>query len=139
MLNEIVIPLVSDATFFQMLSMAIHQLSAHLVAVQSDFVDTLCELSRTISDSARPASSVSKSFHPFSVTSNAGAVGVSSGIRGVRSLRNNLGDSEILTSINRATCTLGDRSSSCIQRPRFLRMWPRSNVAKDQWRRVNID
>lgn len=83
MLNELVIPLVSDTAFFQMLSMATHHVSAHLVAVQSDFVDTLHDLSHTISNSARPASSVSRSFHPFSAMSNAGTVGVSSDIRGV--------------------------------------------------------
>jgi len=84
--NEVVIPLVSDTAFFQMLSMTIHHISVHLTAVESEFVDSLRDLSRIIGDSARPASSVSRSFHPFSATSNAGAIGVSSDIRGVRFL-----------------------------------------------------
>jgi hypothetical protein len=84
-LNEVVIPLVSDTAFFQMLSMAIHHVSAHLIDVRSNFVDTLRDLSRNISDLARPASSVSRSFRPFSVTSNAATINVSSNISGVRS------------------------------------------------------
>ena len=86
MLHRLVIPLVSDTVFFQTLSLAIHHLSAHFFAVQSDFLDSLAELSNSISDSARPASSVSKSFRPFSITSNARKVGVSSDIKGVRFL-----------------------------------------------------
>ncbi|KAG5645958.1 hypothetical protein DXG03_004750 [Asterophora parasitica] len=63
--NEVVIPLAADMLFFTTLSTAINDLSAHLVTVQSDFVDTLFALSRTISDSARPTSSTA-GFRPHS-------------------------------------------------------------------------
>lgn len=82
-LHELVIPLVSDTAFFQLLSLAIHHISAHMIVLQSNFVNTLHDLSSAIRNSARPASSVSRSFHPFSATSNAATVGVSSGVRGV--------------------------------------------------------
>lgn len=81
-LHELVIPLVSDTAFFQLLSLAIHHISAHMIVLQSNFVNTLHDLSSAIRNSARPASSVSRSFHPFSATSNAATVGVSSGVRG---------------------------------------------------------
>ncbi|KAG6914825.1 hypothetical protein DXG01_015126 [Tephrocybe rancida] len=68
--NEVVIPLASDMIFFQTLSTAISHLSAHLVTVQSDFVDTLNTLSRTIGNSARPASSSDSGFRPHSVLSS---------------------------------------------------------------------
>ncbi|KAF5381778.1 hypothetical protein D9615_005505 [Tricholomella constricta] len=64
--TEVVIPLAADMLFFTTLSTAINDLSAHLVTVQSDFVDTLNTLSRTISNSARPTSSTSPAFRPHS-------------------------------------------------------------------------
>lgn len=71
--HEVVIPLVSDTAFFQMLATALQALSAHLLTVHLDFVDTLHDLSRTIGDSARPASSTSGGFHPSSgVTAGSG-------------------------------------------------------------------
>lgn len=63
--NEVIIPLTADMMFFQTLSTAIEDLSAHMVTVQSDFVDTLQSLSRTIGDSARPTSSTT-TFRPHS-------------------------------------------------------------------------
>ncbi|KAG5653773.1 hypothetical protein H0H81_010614 [Sphagnurus paluster] len=65
-MNEVVIPLAADMLFFQTLSTAINDLSAHLVTVQSDFVNTLHTLSRTISDSARPTSSTRSNFRTHS-------------------------------------------------------------------------
>ncbi|KAG6844396.1 hypothetical protein H0H87_007208 [Tephrocybe sp. NHM501043] len=68
--NEVVIPLASDLLFFQTLSTAINHLSTHLITVQSDFVDTLSTLSRTIGDSARPTSSSNSGFRPHSILSS---------------------------------------------------------------------
>lgn len=65
--NGIVIPLAADMAFFQTLLAAINDVSAHLVTVQSDVVNTLNALSQTIGDSTRPTSSTSSSFRPHSV------------------------------------------------------------------------
>ncbi|KAG6837021.1 hypothetical protein H0H93_016228 [Arthromyces matolae] len=63
--SEVVISLASDMAFFQALANAISGLSVHMLTMQSDFVETLNKLSRTIARSARPASSVS-GFQPHS-------------------------------------------------------------------------
>ncbi|RDB26687.1 Transcriptional regulator of yeast-form-adherence 3 [Hypsizygus marmoreus] len=76
--NEVVIPLAADMEFFQTLSTALEGLSAHMATVQSDFVDTLVTLSRTIAHSAHPASSSSNTFHPHSaVTSKPWSISIS--------------------------------------------------------------
>src|ERR1700722_6116118 len=67
--HEVVITLVSDATFVQLLSTALQSLSAHLPLVQSNFLSNLDHLSKDISSSARPMSSIS-SFRPHSATSD---------------------------------------------------------------------
>lgn len=76
--REVVIPLISDGQFFELLSTALEQMSAHLKNVQSEFLMGLTTLSQTIADSARPASSVlGPSFHPLSpLKDHAGAVRV---------------------------------------------------------------
>ncbi|KAG6866165.1 hypothetical protein C0991_008119 [Blastosporella zonata] len=68
--NEIVIPLAADMLFFQALSTAVTHIAAHLVTVQSNFVDTLNTLSEKIGDSARPTSSSGFGFQPHSVLSS---------------------------------------------------------------------
>lgn len=79
--QEVVIPLLSDTAFFQLLSAALQSLSAHLLTLHSDFTNTLKDLSRNISLSARPISSTS-SFHPHSSLSNPASISVSSPIFG---------------------------------------------------------
>ncbi|KAG6873692.1 hypothetical protein C0995_012154 [Termitomyces sp. Mi166 len=61
--NEVIIPLASDMVFFRTLSNSINDLSAHLLTMESDFVETLNELSRTVANSARPASWNTSGFH----------------------------------------------------------------------------
>ena len=52
-----------------------HALNTHLAAVRADFLQNVTSLSRTISDTARPMSSVS-SFHAYSNSSNPAVVNV---------------------------------------------------------------
>jgi len=59
---EIVVPLVSDSAFFQLLVATLEGLSEHLLAIHAQFVETLTELTRAVSDSARPVSSTSQGF-----------------------------------------------------------------------------
>lgn len=68
--REIVIPLQSDTAFFQLLYTALQSLSAHLLVIRSNFTGNLEELSRTISHTARPVSSASRSFVPSSSLSD---------------------------------------------------------------------
>jgi hypothetical protein len=75
--KELIIPLFSDTAFFQLLSTALQSFSAYLLSVHSDFITILQDLSRNVSQSARPASS-SSSFHPHSASSNPAAITVSS-------------------------------------------------------------
>ncbi|KAF9009176.1 hypothetical protein BDZ89DRAFT_1143956 [Hymenopellis radicata] len=72
--HELVIPLASDSAFFQMLSTALESTSQHLTSVQSEFSVTLAQLSRDISDSARPVSSTTPSFHPHSRLTHPGTI-----------------------------------------------------------------
>ncbi|KAJ7856706.1 SPX domain-containing protein [Mycena olivaceomarginata] len=79
---EIVIPLVSDSAFFELLVTALQGLSAHLLAIHAQFVETLAELTRSVSDSARPVSSTSHSFKAHSPwNSDAGGVRVDASSR----------------------------------------------------------
>ncbi|KAF7437333.1 hypothetical protein PC9H_004172 [Pleurotus ostreatus] len=66
---ELVIPLVADGAFFELLSDALRALSEYLTGVRSDFSVTLRNLAATISSSARPMSATS-SFRPYSVVSS---------------------------------------------------------------------
>jgi len=75
--QELVIPLLSNTAFFQLLSTALQSLSAHLLTVRSGFINTLQTLSRDISLSARPVSSTS-SFHPHSSSSDPASIAISS-------------------------------------------------------------
>lgn len=134
--NEVVIPLVSDMAFFQMLSDAIEGLSAHLATVHSDFVDTLEGLSRTISNSARPTSSTT-TFHPYSlVTSDAGAIRYPAHAAKVR-FHTDLRTTLLLMGSYRVTYILGERFSSCTLRQRCLRVSVRRVEAKGRWMRAN--
>ncbi|KAH0579150.1 hypothetical protein H2248_003303 [Termitomyces sp. 'cryptogamus'] len=65
--NEVVILLASDKVFIRTLLNSINGLSAHLLTMQSHFVETLNGLSRTIAKSARPISRTTSGFHPHSV------------------------------------------------------------------------
>ncbi|KAF5366316.1 hypothetical protein D9758_005713 [Tetrapyrgos nigripes] len=68
--RELVIPLVKDSAFFQLLSTALQGLSEHFSVLHTEFTDTLEDLAKTISDSTQPLSYSSKSFHPHSVVSS---------------------------------------------------------------------
>ncbi|KAI5116690.1 hypothetical protein M0805_007511 [Coniferiporia weirii] len=65
--RELIIPLTSDMAFFQLLHTALQSLSAHLLVVRADFIAKLEALARSISHTARPQSSTSRSFHPSSL------------------------------------------------------------------------
>ncbi|KAJ7080454.1 SPX domain-containing protein [Mycena epipterygia] len=64
---EMVIPLVSDSAFFRFLETALQVVADHLTTVHDQFVATLTELTRVVSDSARPVSSTSLAFKVHSV------------------------------------------------------------------------
>lgn len=72
--HEIVIPLMSDSAFFEMLSTALQSTHRQLSNVQSEFTDTLQGLSRSISNTARPMSSTSSNFHPHSILAHPGTI-----------------------------------------------------------------
>ncbi|KXN82923.1 hypothetical protein AN958_02006 [Leucoagaricus sp. SymC.cos] len=83
-LHEVVIPLVSDSQFFELLYATLEHMSTHLKSVESDFMETLTTLSRTIGDSARPASSshslLGGSFRALSpLKDNAGTIQIQRG------------------------------------------------------------
>ncbi|KAJ6460948.1 SPX domain-containing protein [Mycena sanguinolenta] len=76
---EIVIPLASDLAFFELLIKTLRGLSEHLIAIQAQFVETLAELTKTVSDAARPVSSTSHGFKALSaLKSGVGDVRVNS-------------------------------------------------------------
>lgn len=75
--QEVVIPLVSDTEFFNNLISALEGMSTHMSTVHQEFTKSLKSLSRTISESALPASA-SPSFHAHSaVSSHPGSIMVS--------------------------------------------------------------
>jgi hypothetical protein len=76
--REYIIPLVSDAAFFDLLTSAISGLSAQLTTVHSEFMATLVDLSKSISDSALPISQINPSYRPFSAVDDPGAIAVPS-------------------------------------------------------------
>ncbi|THU89964.1 hypothetical protein K435DRAFT_781386 [Dendrothele bispora CBS 962.96] len=71
--EELVIPLVKDSAFFQLLSTALQGLSDHFLTLHTGFTDTLQSLAKTIGNSARPVSSTT-TFHPHSVLSHPGEI-----------------------------------------------------------------
>ncbi|KAJ3559944.1 hypothetical protein NM688_g25 [Phlebia brevispora] len=73
--KEVVISLPSDTVFFEVLLETFEALNNHLAAVRNEFVVNVTDLSRTISDTARPMSSLS-SFHAYSHSTNPAAVSV---------------------------------------------------------------
>ncbi|KIM43658.1 hypothetical protein M413DRAFT_443563 [Hebeloma cylindrosporum] len=78
-MQEIVVPLVHDTEFYSLLSGKLESISEHLTGLQTEFVDSLQELSRTIGDTTHPAS-VAASFQPLSsITTDAGSVRVKTG------------------------------------------------------------
>ncbi|KIK52382.1 hypothetical protein GYMLUDRAFT_49974 [Collybiopsis luxurians FD-317 M1] len=73
--REIIIPLVKDSAFFELLSTALHSLSDRLSSLYGDFAESLETLSQKIGDSARPVSeSRRRNFHAYSALSNAGTI-----------------------------------------------------------------
>ncbi|KAJ7471276.1 SPX domain-containing protein [Mycena galericulata] len=72
---EIVIPLVSDSAFFQLLATTLQALRDNLLTINAQFVRTLGELTTLVSQSARPASATSPGFKAHSPLS-ADAAGV---------------------------------------------------------------
>ena len=76
--QEVVIPLASDTMFFEVLMQALQSLSTQLGAVSDEFLENLTTLSREIAATARPMSSTSSTFHPYSNTSNPATVHVHS-------------------------------------------------------------
>ncbi|KAE9385623.1 hypothetical protein BT96DRAFT_1006875 [Gymnopus androsaceus JB14] len=72
--RELVIPLVKDSAFFELLSTALHDLSGRLSVLYTDFTDTLQALSVKIADSARPVSANASNFHPHSILSHPGTI-----------------------------------------------------------------
>ncbi|KAJ3569146.1 hypothetical protein NP233_g5238 [Leucocoprinus birnbaumii] len=55
--REVIIPLVSDSQFFELLHNTLEHMSLHLKSIEDNFMETLKDLSKAIGDSARPASS----------------------------------------------------------------------------------
>ncbi|KAJ3716221.1 hypothetical protein C8R42DRAFT_725411 [Lentinula raphanica] len=75
--QEVVIPLVKDSAFFELLSTALDNLSDRMSALYMDFTDTLETVSRNISDSARLIFSRKHAFHLHSLLSDPGSVSIS--------------------------------------------------------------
>jgi hypothetical protein len=75
-IQEVVVPLVQEMEFYNILTTTLESVSSHLTTVQSDFLSSLRNLSDIISHSAHPTSAASK-FHPHSaLTANPGLVRV---------------------------------------------------------------
>jgi len=78
-MQEVVIPLIHDSEFFNILSTTLESISAHLTKMHEEFLSNLTDLSRAIADSSHPAS-VAAGFHPSSsITTHAGAIRVRTG------------------------------------------------------------
>ena len=76
--REYVIPLASDAAFFDLLTNAVDTLSTQLTTVRSEFMAGLADLSKSISDSALPISQTDTSYRPFSAGDDPGAIDIPS-------------------------------------------------------------
>lgn len=72
--RELVIPLASDTAFFQLLHGALLSLSVHLDTMKARFIQDLEQLASNISNTARPLSSISRSFHPASPSSDPSSI-----------------------------------------------------------------
>ena len=82
--REIVIPLVHDTKFYELLSTTLESIAERLGVIHADFVRSLQDLARDIADTAQPAS-VAANFHPpSSVTTHAGTLRVKTGELKVR-------------------------------------------------------
>jgi len=76
--REYIIPLASDAAFFDLLTSAVNTLSTQLVTVRSEFMAGLGDLSKSISESALPISQTDTSYRPFSVKDDPAAIAIPS-------------------------------------------------------------
>ncbi|KAL5529600.1 hypothetical protein ACEPAG_5585 [Sanghuangporus baumii] len=74
--REFIIPLQSDMAFFELLYSALQTLSSTLSIVHSNFINNLESLARTISQKARPQSTLRTGFHPWSSHSDPRSVTV---------------------------------------------------------------
>jgi hypothetical protein len=66
--REIVIPLVHDAEFFELLVANIETLTSQMEKIHSEFLKSLLDLARMIADTCQPAS-VAANYHPYSSVS----------------------------------------------------------------------
>ena len=64
--RELIIPLVSDTAFFELLYSALETLASHLLVVRANFVEDLRTLAASLSHTAIPQHSSSSHFHPSS-------------------------------------------------------------------------
>lgn len=76
--REYIIPLASDAAFFELLTNAVDTLSTQLTTVRSEFMVGLADLSKSISDSAIPISQTDASYRPFSINDDPGSIDIPS-------------------------------------------------------------
>jgi hypothetical protein len=77
--REFVIPLVHDAEFFNKLQGNIEVLAARMEKIHSEFLSSLLDLARMITDTCQPAS-VAGNYHPYSsVSTHPGTVEVKVG------------------------------------------------------------
>jgi hypothetical protein len=74
--KEVVIPLVHDAEFFNLLEGNIQVLAFRMEKIHSEFLKSLQDLARMITDTCQPAS-VAGNYHPYSsVSTHPGSVEV---------------------------------------------------------------
>ncbi|KAJ6535940.1 SPX domain-containing protein [Mycena vulgaris] len=79
---ELVIPLASDSAFFRLLATTLQALAEHLLAIHVQFVETLADLTKVVSATARPVSATSVGFKAHSaLRTDAGGVGVDASSR----------------------------------------------------------
>jgi len=89
--REVVVPLIHDSEFYNLLLTALHSLAAHLDNVRDDFIKSLRTLSGNISRTARPLSaSHSSTFQPRSSDANPAAIGTSMFFGGAPKLKSDL-------------------------------------------------
>ncbi|PPQ82687.1 hypothetical protein CVT25_009417 [Psilocybe cyanescens] len=80
-MREIIIPLIHDTEFFNLLSTKLGAISTHLASMHAEFSDSLEELARMIADAAHPASAAA-GFRPNSSVEMDAGGGVRVRIRG---------------------------------------------------------
>jgi hypothetical protein len=119
--KEVVIPLVKDSAFFELLSTALHKFSDRFSILYADYVETLERLSIEIGDCARPVSSHKHNFHPHSVLSNPGTISLPSRRNQVVSYSRLTERSLPLPLPFRATYTLGVKSFNSTLNLRYLK------------------